>query len=236
MDAIRGKLMEWKRGGKIALGVGVSLVLGAEAGWAAYALVRWLRYPVGALAPAAGPSVLDPYLPAPEVDERVSIPVDAPADATMAAARRLDFQRLPVARAIFTARALLLGAKDAGAPAGPFVLQVQALGWTLLAEEPGRSLVFGAATQPWRRDVVFRPVPAREFAAFSEPGYVKIAWTLRVEPSGAGTCVCLTETRVATTDPAARRKFRLYWAAFSPGILLIRRIALRAIKRAAERG
>lgn len=31
-----------------------------------------------------------------------------------------------------------------------------------------------------------------------------------------------TETRVATTDPASRRRFRRYWTVFSAGILLIR--------------
>jgi hypothetical protein len=40
---------------------------------------------------------------------------------------------------------------------------------------------------------------------------------------------------VATTDATARRKFRLYWAAFSAGIILIRRVMIREIKNAAER-
>jgi len=40
---------------------------------------------------------------------------------------------------------------------------------------------------------------------------------------------------VATTDPGARRKFRSYWARFSPGIILIRQVMLRQLKAAAER-
>jgi len=40
---------------------------------------------------------------------------------------------------------------------------------------------------------------------------------------------------VMATDPAARRKFRRYWSIFSPGIVLIRRVALRLTKLDAER-
>lgn len=38
-----------------------------------------------------------------------------------------------------------------------------------------------------------------------------------------------------TTDPTARTKFRWYWARFSPGIVLIRRIMLGPMKTEAER-
>ena len=37
-----------------------------------------------------------------------------------------------------------------------------------------------------------------------------------------------------TTDDEARAKFRWYWARFSPGITLIRRATLPAVKRDAE--
>ena len=43
-----------------------------------------------------------------------------------------------------------------------------------------------------------------------------------------------TETRVTTTDPTARAKFRWYWARFSPGIVVIRRVALGLLKTDAE--
>jgi len=92
----------------------------------------------------------------------------------------------------------------------------------------------GAVTQPWVSDVVFRAVPPENFAAFDEPGYVKIVWTLRADPDGATASIHRTETRVSTTDSVARKMFRRYWAVFSPGIVLIRRIGLGLVKRAAE--
>jgi hypothetical protein len=90
-------------------------------------------------------------------------------------------------------------------------------------------------TQPWEANVVFRALPPERFAAFDEPGYVKIAWTLRADPIDARTSVARTETRVTTTDAVARRKFRRYWSVFSPGILLIRYASLTIVKSDAER-
>ena len=67
------------------------------------------------------------------------------------------------------------------------------------------------------------------------PGYAKIAWTLRVDPITAAESVARTETRVLTTDAAARAKFRWYWSFASPGVVLIRRVLLRLVKADAER-
>ena len=78
-----------------------------------------------------------------------------------------------------------------------------------------------------------RPVP-EEFLTFDEPDYVRILWALQVEPAGERS-VFSTETRVATTDAEARRKFRRYWSLMSPGILMIRRESLRLVRREAER-
>jgi hypothetical protein len=78
-------------------------------------------------------------------------------------------------------------------------------------------------------------VPPQDFAAFNEPGYVKIAWTLRADPVDAGSSIFRTETRVTTTDEIARARFRRYWSFVSPGVVLIRRMLLSPLKREAER-
>ena len=93
----------------------------------------------------------------------------------------------------------------------------------------------GAVTQPWKADVEFRGMDPEEFAAFNEPGFAKIVWTLGVEPLTEKASVFRTETRVATTDAESRSRFRRYWSVFSPGILLIRYETLRLVKREAER-
>jgi hypothetical protein len=90
-------------------------------------------------------------------------------------------------------------------------------------------------TQPWEADVVFGGLGPEAFTAFDTPGYVKIVWTLEVEPRGELASEFRTQTRVATTDAYARSRFRRYWAVFSPGILLIRLEGLRLVKAEAER-
>ena len=129
------------------------------------------------------------------------------------------------------------GAAPARKPEEGFLREILAVGWGVLAEEPGHAMVFGAVTQPWQADVKFRAIPAEEFAAFSEPGYAKIAWTFWVDPRGAATSTFHTETRVSTTDAASRARFRRYWAVLSPGIRIIRHEILRLVREdAARRG
>jgi hypothetical protein len=111
---------------------------------------------------------------------------------------------------------------------------MQSLGWGVLAAVPGREIVVGAVTRPWEANVTFRALPPDQFATFSEPGYVKIAWTLRAEPIGPTESIFRTETRAIATDPAARAKFRRYWSFLSPGIIVIRWAMLRPLKRDAE--
>jgi hypothetical protein len=82
---------------------------------------------------------------------------------------------------------------------------------------------------------VFRDLLPRDFAAFAEPGYVKIAFTLRADPIDEVTSIFRTETRAMATDMDARARFRKYWAIVSPGVTLIRRAMLVPIKANAER-
>ena len=137
----------------------------------------------------------------------------------------MDLQASPVAKAIFRLReipARLRG--EPFPPPGPrgIVEQTLALGWGVLAEVPDREIVIGAYTRPWHQQVTFHSLPPEEFAAFDEPGYARIAWTLGAESVGPNDSIFVTRTRVATTDPDSRRLFRLYWAPMSAGIIVIR--------------
>jgi len=219
--------MKWAAG---ALGI-------AASAYATCSSVRWCRYgrPVPAPADDADP-LLDHAMPVYDVAERHHIQVMAPADVTFDAACEQDLMALPLVRAIFKGREILLGSEPdtVARPRGLLAL-TRSLGWGVLAEVPGREVVMGAVTQPWHPNVVFRPLPPEEFIAFDEPGYVKIAWTLRADPRGPHQSVFRTETRVMTTDAVARAKFRWYWMRFSPGILLIRWLSLGPVRRDAER-
>jgi hypothetical protein len=212
---------------------------GAAGAYGAYAAAAWYRY--GRADPASDPrqrdALLDRFMPAYDVADRQQVRVAAPPSLTLAAARELDLRGVRVTDALFALRARVLGSR--AAPIGTFargiVPDLIAAGWALLAEEPERELVLGTVTRPWEADVTFRPIAPEAFAAFAEPGYVKIVFSLRAEPAGAAGSLLVTETRVATTDERARRLFRRYWAAFSAGIVLVRIVLLRRSRRAAER-
>lgn len=214
----------------VAAGAGAAIGLG----WAGYAARTWSRY--GKVPPTdQRATLLDRYMPEYEVREVHQAPVAAPAELAWQAACELSLTRSPIARAIFRAREVILGGRR-GEPAGrAFMEEALSLGWRILSGIPGREMVFGAVTQPWKADVRFRGLPPEEFLGFAEPGYVKIAWAISVEPDRPDRSVFRTETRAIATDPESRERFRRYWAIFSPGILLIRREMVRGVQAEGRR-
>lgn len=182
----------------------------------------------------AAASPLDPFIPAPDVRERHTTDVGAPAATVMGVVRTFDMYTIAPVRLIFRMREMLMGVKAPPRVPRPFIEEMQGLGWQCLADRPDSLFIGGAACQPWLGDVVFRPIPAADFAAFHEPGLVKIAWTLEVEPLGPSRCRLSSETRVVATDAEAHAHFRQYWRWARFGIVLIRRLMLPAIRRRAE--
>lgn len=209
----------------------------SAAAYAAYVAKTWIDYgyPNPASDDAADP-LLNQFMPVYEIAERHHIRIAATPDITMKAAAEASFQESPAIQTIIRAREFVLGASHNALPSRHGLMsEVQALGWRILAKVPGREYVVGAVTQPWLPDVVFRGLSPDDFIRFNDPDFVKIAWTLRADPDGEGHSIFRTETRVMTTDPHAREKFRWYWAKFSPGILIIRQVLLPQVKRDAER-
>ena len=208
----------------------------ALGGYAVLAANAWRHY--GHPAPPAADEnddILDRFIPDYDVVERHHVRVAAPAAVTLAAAKESNFDS-PLVTAIFRAREIALRARPPKPIEARGLVNVfTAIGWVILDETPDREIVFGAVTQPWQSDVVFRSVRPEAFRAFSEPGYVKIAFTLRADPVNEHESIFRTETRVVPTDAGARRTFRWYWARFSPGIIVIRYALLRGVKSAAER-
>jgi hypothetical protein len=220
------------RAGKVIGGA----VAAAATLYGGYVGVTYVRF--GRVSEKAGKHLLlDETMPEYEVRERHSVSVSAPPDITLAAAREISFRDSLIVRTIFALRALpgrLLGVPAAHSERRPVLDEVVTLGWRQLAETPGRQVIMGAVTQPWRQAVEFHGIPASEFVAFREPGHAKIAWTIEVEPAGPSSSVFSTETRVITTDPVSRERFRRYWAFLSPGILIIRYEMLRLVRAEAE--
>ncbi|HTQ02074.1 MAG TPA: hypothetical protein VMN56_22330 [Casimicrobiaceae bacterium] len=180
--------------------------------------------------------LLDRFIPTPDVRERFETTVHAPASVVMDTALKLDMQAVPLVRAIFRLRGVLLGAKDRSPrPPRGLLEEVQDLGWGVLADRPGSVIVFGARCQPWLADVEFHAIEAEAFAGYSQPGHVKIAWTLETREVACGVTRFAHETRAVATGAEARVKFLRYWRWARFGIVAIRMLLLPVVRRAAER-
>ena len=203
-------------------------------GWPIWVVLTWVRY--GRVPPHhRRDPLLDRFLPNCEAAESHEVRVDAPASITWASALDTALQDSAVVRAIVRSRELLMGAgRTSEWPTGGIVEQLKAWGWTTLVEEPGRAVVLGTVTQPWRGDVDFLGLSRDEFVTFDTPGYVKIVTAIAVEPGDVDSSVARVQTRVGTTNDAARARFRVYWSFFSPGIMVIRHALLHLVKHAAE--
>ncbi|HVS21136.1 MAG TPA: hypothetical protein VHD88_04770 [Pyrinomonadaceae bacterium] len=104
-------------------------------------------------------------------------------------------------------------------------------GFGVLAEQPGKEIILGVSGKfwlptgnlsPFNREDFDRPVPA---------GLARAVWNFNVEGVNDQTTLS-TETRVICGDGSSRRKFRAYWFFVRPFSGLIRRLMLRAIRRA----
>lgn len=220
----------------MAISTGITL-----ATYGAYVGFTWLRY--GHAKPSSRDEVdaiLDQFMPTYDIAIQDDTPVEAPAAIIQQVASRTDIQRLAVARALFNARARVLGGGQAETETESehprtLLAWMRSIGWIVLAEIPDREVVVGAITRPWEANPVPRIVTPAEFAAFHEPGYVKIATAWGATPLDLNTCQFTIRTRVATTDATARQRFGRYWALLSPGSRLIRYAANTLIKREAAR-
>lgn len=171
--------------------------------------------------------LIDRFLPDYDFAERHGIRVRADAAAVDACVRRLDLGGSPLARTLFRLR---------GMPADALRLDgLERLCFARLADEPGE-LVMGLIGRFWTPNGALERFAPENFTSFDRPGYARAVWNFSAEAIGPGETLLETETRIQCTDPASRRSFRRYWFVIRPFSGLIRRAALRSIRRDAETG
>lgn len=167
-------------------------------------------------------------LPEYEFSERHATEVAAPAHAVEAAILELDLGSSPLARVLFALRCM---------PARTLRLEgLEQVGFCRLAYAPGQEVVLGLIGKFWTlRGGLLRITP-QDFEDFDRPGYAKAAWNFRLTPRNATHTRLETETRVHCTDAVSRARFARYWKVVRPFSGLIRREALRLVRRSAEQG
>jgi hypothetical protein len=178
--------------------------------------------------------LLDAFLPKPRLREVDSVDVGVPLDEAYEAIERLDLGDLPIARALFAARAI--PDRLAGRASAPSDLRLTSIvasthGFRLLSAEAGHGVVVGAIGRVWEPSIPFMDVPSDAYAAFAEPGWAKVAWELRADAITPATSRITMEVRVTTTDDASWPRFQHYFAVIGPFSRLMRKMMLGAVGR-----
>ncbi len=160
--------------------------------------------------------------------ERHELAVAAPRDAALAAVMGLRVRDLPVVRALLTLRGMR---SSPGTTLREFFSTEP---FVALEEEPGRELVAGVlvpARDPatGRRRRPDTPAGFRDACAAAPAAAIA---NFRADPAGSGSRLW-TETWVRTRGPLASAAFGAYWLAIGPWSAWIRRMFLRAARRAA---
>jgi hypothetical protein len=113
-----------------------------------------------------------------------------------------------------------LSLRDAGEVAGFFRL-----------EERAREICVGSIGKFWKADIEYAPDAQHRFQTFAEPGFGKLAWSLRIDPRASGGAWITFDLRVGATDDQAWRTFGRYWALIGQFSHLVRRGLLGALER-----
>ena len=179
---------------------------------------------------------LDRVIPAPALVESDEIDLAAAPSRVWELVRHGDLGESPLVHALFAVRTL--PERLAGRKAGDLTLRIDDLasskespGFQVLSDD-GHEVVVGAIGKVWHLEIPFVHVrDADAFRAFADPGFVKVAWALRVSPLGDRDTRLTFEVRVDATDADSWSKFRRYFALIGPGSHFIRRSILASLSR-----
>ena len=182
-------------------------------------------------------SVLDSLVPAPRLLENDEIELELPLTEAWRVVRHADLARSGIVRALFAIREIpgrLKGHRE-GAPTlglDELVSTPSRPGFQALLEDPPRAVAVGAIGKVWMPDIPFVHVDdAAAFLGFDEPGYVKVAWALKLWARDAHHTMLAVEVRVDTTDEESYRKFRRYFRIIGPASRFIRHSLLTGLAR-----
>lgn len=182
--------------------------------------------------------LLDLIMPTFDVAERHSIVVDRDLQRTWEAVESVDLLRPPLIRVLLELRALPSRLVPGRRPALAVLrlADLPASGFVVLAEAPGREIVYGLVGPVW--SLRFKPGPfdRDSFGSLVILDGVKIAFSVSVARRGRRKTAIATETRVVACNEASRRRFLRYWRVVGPFSGVIRVLMLREMRSAARRG
>ncbi|MDB4939335.1 MAG: hypothetical protein JWP87_6307 [Labilithrix sp.] len=180
---------------------------------------------------------LDRVIPTPALLEIDDIDLAIPPSRAWEVLRHGDLGDSPLVRALFAVRTL--PERLAHKAGGKLTLRIDELksstthpGFHVLVDDPSREVVAFAIGKVWHLEIPFVHTEGAEaFRSFSEPGFVKVAWALRITPRGEHDTHVEIELRVDATDRESWSKFRRYFALVGPVSQFIRRSLLSSLAR-----
>jgi hypothetical protein len=180
-------------------------------------------------------SQLDRCLPEPRLRELDHVDVAVPIARAYEVVRHLDLSRSWLVRTLFELRTAPSRLGRNG-DSKPLMLRLDDIpvvgeGFHVLCDAPEEEFVVGAIGRFWEPDIPFADVPAESFAAFDQPGFGKLAWSLRFEPISEQATRIFVEVRVTATDEISWRIFRLYFGVIGPFSRLIRHHLMSLVER-----
>jgi hypothetical protein len=188
--------------------------------------------------PGKAPTLLiDDIMPAYDVSEYHRIKISAPAGSVYQSVKELDLCDSTIVRALFFLRELPAYFTARAKAGNRLCLDLRGMlenGFVLLGERTDREIALGLVGRFWTVGGDIQRIEADQFRRFDDPRFAKAVWNFSLCESPDGRTVLATETRVLCGSKITGRLFRIYWAFIRPFSGLVRRAALKAIKRDAE--
>jgi hypothetical protein len=180
--------------------------------------------------------LIDSFIAVADAAEKHSIHIVADGDVVYRALWDTDLGGSWIIRGLLGLRALpqlvIRPARSKPSRGGITLRTIISAGFGVLAEEPGHEIVLGVMGRFWRPVGNLLPFKEENFSGPVPAGLARAVWNFAVHPLSDGSSLLITETRVVCGDRASRRKFRAYWILVRPFSGLIRRLMLKAVKRA----
>jgi hypothetical protein len=178
---------------------------------------------------------LDVLIPAPGLREYDSVELALPIDEAWNIIRHSDLADAPLIRSLFALRTL--PSRVLHRAHEPFSVRIDDIvstnerpGFAVLVDDPPHTVAVAAIGKVWEPNIEFVHVgSASEFAEFTEPGYVRVAWSLSLTPLDDRVTNLGIEVRVDATDAQSWRHFRQYFRLIGPPSRFIRHRLLRSL-------
>ncbi|MET0754409.1 MAG: hypothetical protein ABWZ66_13585 [Pyrinomonadaceae bacterium] len=169
--------------------------------------------------------LIDDFMPRFDFKETHDIRIRATAEKVFRALTEVDFCESTIIRWLIRLRGMSTGKVT--------LRELQKSIFEKLGESENREFLVGLAGKFWTPMGNLQKIDASNFREFNEKGFAKAACNFRLDET-TGETLLTTETRIKCMDAESRKSFGFYWTFIQSFSGLIRKEALKLVKRKAE--